>query len=64
MSGPYAGYVIAVYLVAFVLVGGLAVWTVMGARQARRDLARVEAESAKFGSSRPAGGGRVQDDAR
>ncbi|MGV2979653.1 heme exporter protein CcmD [Camelimonas sp. ID_303_24] len=52
MTGTYAGYVIAAYAVAFVLLAGLTLWTVVGARQARRELDRVEAESARFASRR------------
>ncbi|GHE55154.1 hypothetical protein GCM10019059_13140 [Camelimonas fluminis] len=44
MTGTYAGYVIAAYAVAFVLLAGLTLWTVHGARQARREFDRVKAE--------------------
>lgn len=41
----YSGYVIAAYAVAFVLIGGLLLWTILSSRAARRDMAAVEAES-------------------
>lgn len=56
MTGPYAGYVIAAYSVAFVLVVGLVLWTVIGASQARRDLAQVEAESVRLARRKPGNG--------
>ncbi|MFD2676445.1 heme exporter protein CcmD [Camelimonas lactis] len=52
MTGTYAGYVLAAYAVAFVLMAGLTLWTVLGARQAKRELARTEAESALFSARR------------
>lgn len=55
MTGSYAEYVFAAYVVAFVLLAGLTLWTVLGARQARRELDRVEAESARFASRRAGG---------
>lgn len=41
----YLGYVMAAYVVAVVLVGGLVLWTVLGARAARKDLLALQAES-------------------
>jgi len=52
MTGTYAGYVLAAYAVAFVLMAGLTLWTVIGARQAKRELARTEAETTRFAGRR------------
>lgn len=35
-TGPYAGYVLASYLAAFLILGSLGLWIVLGGRAARR----------------------------
>lgn len=60
MSGAeitYTGYVIAAYAVAFVLGAGLTLWTVLAARRAHIELARVEVDSLRFARRHSAAGG-------
>lgn len=47
-ENAYTAYIVASYLVAIVLVGGLTAWTIWQGRVARRELRRVETELAKF----------------
>lgn len=47
-ENTYMAYIVASYLVAIFLVGGLTAWTIWQGGLARRELRQVEAEMAKF----------------
>lgn len=53
MSGPHAGFIIASYAIAFAVVAGLIVWTVLDHRLTGRALERLEARSGRRRADRP-----------
>jgi len=50
--GPHAGFIVAAYGAAIVLVGGLSAWIVADYRRQLRQLAELEARGVKRRSSR------------
>ncbi|MFD1331047.1 heme exporter protein CcmD [Methylopila musalis] len=43
MTGPHAGFIIASYAIAFAVLAGLIVWTVLDHRLTKRALERLDA---------------------
>lgn len=53
MSGPHAGFIIASYAIAFVVIASLIAWTILDHRLTRRALDRLEARSGRRRTDRP-----------
>jgi heme exporter protein D len=50
--GPHAGFILAAYGAAIILIGGLSAWIVADYRRQLRDLAELESRGIKRRSSR------------
>jgi heme exporter protein D len=50
--GPHAGFIVAAYGAAVVLIGGLSIWILADYRRQLRQLAELEARGVKRRSSR------------
>jgi len=50
--GPHAGFIVAAYGAAIILIGGLSVWIVADYRRQLRQLAELESRGIKRRSSR------------
>ena len=50
--GPHAGFIVAAYGAAIILVGGLSAWIIADYRRQLRQLAELEARGVKRRSSR------------